>query len=97
MFFDMRLFLFFLVCPQTIGSAGCKRELPPTKQEISNPYSSKVTDILFGHYDMYAYFKKKISQPSPAFSSRGGLKDRLEGLPLGEPQAITKALVKRSR
>jgi len=36
--------------------AGCKRELPPTKQEISIPYISKVTDILFEHYGLYAYF-----------------------------------------
>jgi len=35
--------------------AGCKRELPPTKQEIDNPYSPKVTDILFGHYGMCAF------------------------------------------
>jgi hypothetical protein len=39
-----------LVSPQTIGSAGRKSELPPTKQEITDPYMYKITDILAGHY-----------------------------------------------
>jgi hypothetical protein len=29
---------FFLVSHKPFGFMGCKRELPPTKQEISHPY-----------------------------------------------------------
>ena len=34
----------------------CKRVLPPTKQEIANPYIDKVTDNMSGHYGIYGHF-----------------------------------------
>jgi hypothetical protein len=35
---------------------GCKRVLPPTKQEIANPYIDKVTDNMSGHYGTRGHF-----------------------------------------
>jgi hypothetical protein len=35
---------------------GCKRVLPPTKQEIANPYIDKVTDNMSGHYGTRVHF-----------------------------------------
>jgi hypothetical protein len=37
---------------------GCKREIPPTKQEIANPYIYKVTDKRCVHYGLYEHFFK---------------------------------------
>ena len=34
----------------------CKRVLPPTKQEIANPYIDKVTDNMSGHYGTRGHF-----------------------------------------
>jgi hypothetical protein len=49
-----------LVSHKPFGFMGCKRELPPTKQEISHPYMYKVTDMLSGHYGDLAKFHKKL-------------------------------------
>jgi hypothetical protein len=34
--------------------------LPPTKQEIANPYIDKVTDLLSGHYGHLHSFRKNF-------------------------------------
>ncbi len=62
------------VCPK-----GRKEELPPTKQEIPNPYVYKVTDILSGHYG-YGPEKTKKSLNYGLFGLVADLEAGPEGL-----------------
>jgi len=41
--------------------------LPPTKQEITNPYVYKITDILAGHYGHYVKVFKEFFGVFDAF------------------------------
>jgi hypothetical protein len=74
---------------------GCKRELPPTKQEIANPYIYKVTDNRYVHYGLHEHFFKFLLG---FFATKITLQPKMRMYPLlGAESPIKQESVERSR